>query len=120
MNVFPYSQVLIYVLLCNYFFKDIINCLLLLSAGVTHNDGREQHEKQEFEEKIKRETREQAERECRKKLVKEVDKALKEAEAKAPLRSKRARDWGCYIPVVGAVAGAVVGSVEDIVHGNGC
>ncbi len=68
MNVFPYSQVLIYVLLCNYFFKDIINCLLLLSAGVTHNDGREQHEKQEFEEKIKRETREQAERECRKNL----------------------------------------------------
>lgn len=113
MNVFPYSQVLIYVLLCNYIFKDIINCLLLLSAGETH-------EKQKFEEKIKRETREQAEHECREKLVKEVAKALKEAEAKAPLRSKRARDWGCYIPVVGAVAGAVVGSVEDIAHGNGC
>ncbi|KAF4116548.1 GTPase IMAP family member 8-like [Onychostoma macrolepis] len=69
-------------------------------------------EKQEFEEKIKRETREQAESEYHEKL----DKALKEAEAKVPYRSKRARDWGYYIPVFGAAAGAVFGLAEDIVY----
>ncbi|XP_058626319.1 GTPase IMAP family member 8-like isoform X3 [Onychostoma macrolepis] len=54
------------------------------------------------------------EREYHEKLV---AKALKEAEAKLTCRSKRARDWGYYIPIVGAAAGGVVGFAEDIVRG---
>ncbi|XP_048046165.1 GTPase IMAP family member 8-like [Megalobrama amblycephala] len=79
---------------------------------------KEKHEKekQKLQEKIQHETREQAECEYREKLEKEVAKALKEAEEKVPFRSKRARDWSQYVPVLGGVAGGAVGSVEDIVH----
>ncbi|XP_056304875.1 GTPase IMAP family member 8-like [Danio aesculapii] len=61
-------------------------------------------EKEKLKEEIKRETRKQAEQEYRKRID------------SIPYRSKRASDWGYYVPVVGAAAGAVVGSGEDLFH----
>ncbi|XP_699777.4 GTPase IMAP family member 7 [Danio rerio] len=66
----------------------------------------EKHEKesQKLKEEIKRETRKQAEWEYRKRID------------SIPYRSKRASDWGYYVPVVGAAAGSIVGSGEDLFH----
>lgn len=73
-------------------------------------------EKQKLQEKIHRETREQAEREYLIKLEREVAKALKEAEEQLPCSAKRARDWSLCGGIVGAAAGNVVGSYEDILY----
>ncbi|XP_073677340.1 uncharacterized protein [Garra rufa] len=72
-------------------------------------------EKQKLQEKIQSETREQAEREYLIKLEREVAKALKEAEEQLPCSAKRARDWSLYGSFVGAAAGSLVGSYEDVV-----
>ncbi|XP_077058488.1 GTPase IMAP family member 8-like isoform X2 [Siphateles boraxobius] len=78
----------------------------------------EKHEKdkQKLQEKIQHETRKQAEHEFSEKLVKEVAEALEKAEAQLPYGSKRARDWGNYVPVLGGAAGGAVGGVEDIIQ----
>uniref|UniRef100_A0A672LCM1 AIG1-type G domain-containing protein n=1 Tax=Sinocyclocheilus grahami TaxID=75366 RepID=A0A672LCM1_SINGR len=46
----------------------------------------------------------------------EVDKVLEDAEANVPYRSKRARDWSHYLPVVGGVVGGLVGTAEDFAY----
>ncbi|XP_073676664.1 GTPase IMAP family member 8 [Garra rufa] len=71
--------------------------------------------KKKLQEKIQRETREQAEHEYLIKLEREVAKALKESEEQLPCSAKRARDWSLYGSFVGAAAGSLVGSYEDIV-----
>ncbi|KAK9978723.1 hypothetical protein ABG768_020462 [Culter alburnus] len=71
-------------------------------------------EKQKLQEKIQLETRKQAELENCKKLEREVAKALKEAEKGLSNRSKRARDWGHYVPILGAAVGGYVGSAQDL------
>ncbi|XP_051745198.1 GTPase IMAP family member 8-like [Ctenopharyngodon idella] len=82
---------------------------------IKYVEEKHEKEKQKLLEKIQLETREQAECEYSEKLKKEIDRALDEAEAKLPYRSKRARDWG-YFPVLGAAAGGVVGTGEDIAY----
>ncbi|XP_016116578.1 GTPase IMAP family member 8-like [Sinocyclocheilus grahami] len=74
----------------------------------------EKHEKdkQNLQEKIQQETRQQAEQE----YLTEVDKVLEDAEANVPYRSKRARDWSHYLPVVGGVVGGLVGTAEDFAY----
>ncbi|RXN04640.1 GTPase IMAP family member 7-like isoform X1 [Labeo rohita] len=83
---------------------------------INHLEKKHEEEKQTLKERIQHETRQQAEREYLRKLETEVARALKEAEEKLPYRSKRARDWGDYVPLVGGVFGGAIGSVEDIVH----
>ncbi|XP_050958247.1 GTPase IMAP family member 8-like [Labeo rohita] len=83
---------------------------------INHLEKKHEEEKQKLQERIQHETRQQAEREYLRKLETEVARALKEAEEKLPYRSKRARDWGDYVPLVGGVFGGAIGSVEDIVH----
>nr|XP_689287.3 GTPase IMAP family member 8-like [Danio rerio] len=65
-------------------------------------EGKHEKESQKLKDEVKRETREQAEREYRKKID------------SIPYRSKRASDWGYYVPVVGAAAGGAVGTIEDV------
>ncbi len=45
-----------------------------------------------------------------------VAKALKEAEEQLPCSAKQARDWSLCGGIVGAAAGNVVGSYEDILY----
>ncbi|XP_059367563.1 GTPase IMAP family member 8-like [Carassius carassius] len=76
----------------------------------------EKHEKEKhkLQEKIQHETREQAECEFSEKLQSEVAKVLQDFEAKVPYRSRRARDWSKYVPVIGGALGSFAGSFEDI------
>ncbi|KAI7790235.1 putative GTPase IMAP family member 8-like, partial [Triplophysa rosa] len=73
-------------------------------------------EKQNLKDRIQKETREQAEREYLQKLDDEVSKALQQSEKKLPRRAKLARDWSFYGSFVGAAAGGLVGSGEDLVQ----
>ncbi|RXN04581.1 calpain-2 catalytic subunit-like protein [Labeo rohita] len=83
---------------------------------INHLEEKHETEKQKLQEIIQHETRQQAERENRTKLETEVARALKEAEAKLPYRSKRARDWGDYVPLVGGAFGVVIGFLEDTAY----
>uniref|UniRef100_A0A8C1PJS4 AIG1-type G domain-containing protein n=1 Tax=Cyprinus carpio TaxID=7962 RepID=A0A8C1PJS4_CYPCA len=78
----------------------------------------EKHEKEKhkLQEKIQHETREQAECEFSEKLESEVAKVLQDFEAKVPYRSRRARDWSKYVPIIGGALGSFAGSFEDITH----
>ncbi|XP_051745059.1 GTPase IMAP family member 8-like [Ctenopharyngodon idella] len=82
---------------------------------IKYLEEKHEKEKQKLKEKIQRETREQAEHEYLVKLEREVANSLKEAEEKLPCNARRARDWSRYGGFLGAAAGSVVGSYEDIV-----
>ncbi|KAI7790232.1 putative GTPase IMAP family member 7-like [Triplophysa rosa] len=73
-----------------------------------------ENEKQYLQNRIQKETREQAEQEYLQKLDAEIAKAQTEAEEKLPKCSKRARDWSHCGSFVGAAAGGLIGSAEDL------
>ncbi|XP_056608038.1 GTPase IMAP family member 8-like isoform X2 [Triplophysa dalaica] len=83
---------------------------------IRYLEEKHEREKQNLKDRIQKETREQAECDYLQKLDDEVSKALQHAEKKLPSRSKRARDWSIYGSFVGAAAGGLIGSGEDLVE----